>query len=304
MELAFAEDRHRDTWRRLRRAVDQARSFSDTTGGTLRGFLRWVELQREDSARVAEALVPEADDDAVRVMTVHSAKGLEFPFVVVAGFTGTRGPRRGGRTSDLVFPSVPGYLADVPSLFCKMGGRVKTSRGDIINWEAREKEQEFHEDIRKLYVACTRAEDYLAVSLYRVQRGDSWKKDRMLTPDDIRRKLTLAELLAQTVAEVADPEPEVVPHPLVMAVEEDDDSDESDGNEQEQSPKVLSQELERNGWPAGRPVETLRPGESPLGAISADPLAGPPKAGSGGPASRLASRSCRGAAPRRVEERA
>ena len=217
MELAFAEDRHRDTWRRLRRAADQARAFSDSTGGTLRAYLRWVDMQRGEGARVVEALVPETDDDAVRIMTVHAAKGLEFPFVVVAGFSGTTTPTRGNRSSELAFPRSGGA-------FCKLGGRVR-SFGSVGVADS-EQLHEFHEDIRKLYVACTRAEDYLAVSLYRTGRKPpSWQK---LAVAEILPKMTLAELLAHTVAEVVDPQPTedaAAPHPLTVALDVPTDAD-------------------------------------------------------------------------------
>lgn len=282
MELAFAEDRHRDTWRRLRRAVDQARAFSDSTGGTLRAYLRWVDVQRGEGARVVEALVPEADDDAVRVMTVHAAKGLEFPFVVVAGFSGTtnprRGPRSGGpRSGDLLFPADGGAV-------CRLSSRVKSV--DFAVASTSEQVHGFHEDLRKLYVACTRARDYLAVSLYRAgRRPKSWEG---LSEAGILKRMTLAELLAHTVAEVVSPQPSEdmqVPHSVSatwMADPEDAPVAASplpsgaleraglagrhpavetlpaagiSGSRAPPSPLAVA--LERAGWIAGRPVETL-----------------------------------------------
>ncbi len=262
MELAFAEDRHRDTWRRLRRAADQARAFSDSTGGTLRAYLRWVDMQRGEGARVVEALVPETDDDAVRIMTVHAAKGLEFPFVVVAGFSGTTTPTRGNRSSELAFPRSGGA-------FCKLGGRVRSFGSDGV--ANSEQLHEFHEDIRKLYVACTRAEDYLAVSLYRSGRKPpSWKN---LAVEEILPKMTLAELLAHTVAEVVDPQPTevaVAPHPLTVALDVSSDADEPGEEAPASSPPSFVWALDLAGWTAGRPLETLQPGASPYGAGPTD----------------------------------
>ncbi|MEJ7584481.1 MAG: UvrD-helicase domain-containing protein [Acidimicrobiales bacterium] len=87
LELGFAEGRPRDVWRRLRFVIDQARAWSEVTGGSLREYLAWVEQQTAEGARVAEAVLPETDDDAVRIMTIHAAKGLEFPITILSGMT-------------------------------------------------------------------------------------------------------------------------------------------------------------------------------------------------------------------------
>ena len=91
LELGFGEGRPRDVWRRLRFVIDQARAWSDATGGSLREYLHWVEMQSAEGSRVAEAILPETDDDAVRIMTIHAAKGLEFPITIVSGMSTSAG---------------------------------------------------------------------------------------------------------------------------------------------------------------------------------------------------------------------
>src|SRR5204863_235249 len=48
-------------------------------------FIAWADRQADEHTRVKESALPEADDDAVRILTVHGAKGLQFPVVIVTG---------------------------------------------------------------------------------------------------------------------------------------------------------------------------------------------------------------------------
>ncbi|MFI5054113.1 MAG: UvrD-helicase domain-containing protein, partial [Acidimicrobiia bacterium] len=96
LEVGFARGRPRDVWRRVRFVVDQARAFSEAEGGSLRDFLQWADLQGSEGARVVETVLPETDDDAVRILTIHGAKGLEFPIAIVSGMTTKAQTRRAG----------------------------------------------------------------------------------------------------------------------------------------------------------------------------------------------------------------
>jgi ATP-dependent exoDNAse (exonuclease V) beta subunit len=150
--LAFAHARPRDHWRRLRFVVDQARAFEEAGGRTLREFLSWAERQGADDARVREPTLPEDDDDAVRILTVHGAKGLEWPIVILTGLN-----RQGGG------PTGPTLLwsGDRPEV--KFGAFATAGFGDLV---AGEKTLDAHEQTRLLYVAATRAKDHLVVSLH------------------------------------------------------------------------------------------------------------------------------------------
>ena len=86
VELSFDHRRPRERWRRLRFVVEQARAYQRAGGSSLRGFLEWIERQVVERARAVESPAPESDEDCVRIMTIHAAKGLEFPVVVLTGF--------------------------------------------------------------------------------------------------------------------------------------------------------------------------------------------------------------------------
>ena len=95
VELTFVQRRPRDHWRRLRFVVDQARAFVEAGGASLGDFVSWAQLQTDENATVIETPAPEPDDDAVRILTIHGSKGLEFPIVVLAGLSSkpnTAGP--------------------------------------------------------------------------------------------------------------------------------------------------------------------------------------------------------------------
>jgi ATP-dependent exoDNAse (exonuclease V) beta subunit len=155
-ELAFAGERPREVWRRLRFVVDQAREWGERSGGTLREYVAWAALQASESARVAETVLPETDDDSVRIMTVHAAKGLEFPITIVSGLTSRPAGRR-DRVQVTWPPSGPVGL--------RLPGRVTTEEFEAF--APVDEQMDRHERLRLLYVACTRAQDHLVVSLHR-----------------------------------------------------------------------------------------------------------------------------------------
>ncbi|HEY6052020.1 MAG TPA: 3'-5' exonuclease, partial [Thermoanaerobaculia bacterium] len=162
-ELGFARGRPRDLWRRVRFVIDQARAFAEAQGGGLREFLVWADLQSAEGARVVETVLPETDDDAVRILTVHGAKGLEFPITIVSGMTtAALGRQQGVR---LVFPH------DKPTWALKIGKHVTTE--EFERYLPIDEQMDFHEKLRLLYVAATRARETLVVST----RSDSKKRE-------------------------------------------------------------------------------------------------------------------------------
>ncbi len=149
-----------DRWRHLRFVIDQARAWADAHGGDLRDYLAWARLQSSDTARVAEPVLDESDTTAVRVMTIHASKGLEFPITVLSGLT-TRGPGRRAGPGVLFPPDQPATV--------KLTSGVAAR--DFEVFQPIDEQMDEHERIRLLYVGCTRARDHLVVSCHRTDRA-------------------------------------------------------------------------------------------------------------------------------------
>jgi len=185
LEVAVATEpdlagvRTRDIWRRLRFVVDQARAWSESEHGGLRAYLSWVTRQASDTARVAEAVLPETDTRALRIMTIHAAKGMEFPMVIVAGMTTQPGGARGG--VEVLWPPKGGYEVRL---------RKDFATADFDAAAPVDEQMDEHERIRLLYVACTRARDHLVFSTHRkAQASSAWRREEL--------RPTSADLLAR-----------------------------------------------------------------------------------------------------------
>ncbi len=129
--------------------AELARQYEMEGGMSFRGFVETLQA-RSAAAQAAEAPILEEGSDGVRLMTVHKAKGLEFPVVILADITARLTPYEAGR------------FVDAGRRLCalRIGGWSPKDLNDNRDLELRREQREGE---RVAYVAATRARDLLVV---------------------------------------------------------------------------------------------------------------------------------------------
>ena len=191
IELTATKKRPRDHWRRIRFIVDQSRAWCDAGGSGLGGFVDWAMRQIENEADVLETVVPEPDDDAVRILTVHGSKGLEFPITIVAGLASM-----GGRSSSLVWDVDGNPQVRLMANMLETQGYV-----DANTLDGKESKLE---STRLLYVALTRAMDHLVLGCYYKQSNNGQRSQAQKS-----HAQKVLDLLSTSGLAIIDPMPAV-----------------------------------------------------------------------------------------------
>ncbi|MDX6577910.1 MAG: hypothetical protein QOE96_3863 [Blastocatellia bacterium] len=126
----------------------------EKSGHLIRDFVRFVEEFEAIGGREGEGQMDESAN-VVRLMTIHQAKGLEFPVVIIPDLH--REPIR--REASFILDRHKGMTVRIPD------GRGQTVRGALFNeLRQRNRWREEFESMRLLYVAATRAMDRLIFS--------------------------------------------------------------------------------------------------------------------------------------------
>ena len=129
--------------------AELARQYELDGGMSFRGFVDVLQ-EAASAGQAAEAPILEEGSDGVRLMTVHKAKGLEFPVVILADITARLTPYEAGR------------YVDPEKELCalRIGGWLPR---DLTDHREDELLREREEAERVAYVAATRARDLLVV---------------------------------------------------------------------------------------------------------------------------------------------
>jgi ATP-dependent helicase/nuclease subunit A len=141
------------------RLIDMARQFERNTS-SFRAFVNKLEIDAE-RGEADEAPIVEEGTEGVRLMTVHKAKGLQFPVVILADPTCSAG-------------------RDTPSRHVDARHRLwveplcGSAPVELLEAAAEEQLREHDEAIRVAYVATTRARDLLVTPVCGDQVIDGW----------------------------------------------------------------------------------------------------------------------------------
>src|SRR6266508_2907770 len=165
-ELEASSDRRTISARQnLATFLDRVAAFAPVEGApSLRAFLAYLDAV-EDAAEPVEATQP-APADSVKLMTVHMAKGLEFPMVVVAGLA--TGSREDGSPKHGIFPDVrvadPRRAQGFPYELREDAGQLPRFAGNSRAFQSALAERALEDERRLFYVACTRAKRLLVLT--------------------------------------------------------------------------------------------------------------------------------------------
>ncbi|MBQ0059332.1 MAG: helicase-exonuclease AddAB subunit AddA, partial [Lachnospiraceae bacterium] len=210
----------------LRALCEKAAVYEKTSYVGLFNFVRYIRTleKYEQDPEVASF---GGASDAVRILTIHSSKGLEYPVVFVSSMG------KGFNTSDLNAMVLTDPFYGIASDYVDYENRVKmpTLKKEAIRH--RLKKESIGEELRVLYVAMTRAK--MKLILTGAFDKKDWRKDQE------QRRLEEGRLSAATITEVGCYYDLVLP---VVLSHENDETKQFDLREYDKDAFILSAEEE------------------------------------------------------------
>ena len=137
-----------------------ARAHDSSSALSFRAFVDQMAVDAERATKT-EAPTLEEGSDGVKLMTVHGAKGLEFPVVVLADPCAKLTPRYVSRHID-------------PARSLCAFPLVECTPVEVVENRDRELEDDTAENVRTAYVAATRAQDLLVIPATADAPFDGW----------------------------------------------------------------------------------------------------------------------------------
>ncbi|MDO4295209.1 MAG: UvrD-helicase domain-containing protein [bacterium] len=135
--------------------AEKAAAYEATSYRGVFHFIRYIEKLKKYDTDFGEAALSGEEDNAVRIMSIHKSKGLEFPIVFLAGMA-KKFNKMDLRKKVLIDPEM-GIAADYMNLEKRV--RFATLKKQVL--KRRMEVENLGEELRVLYVAMTRAKEKL-----------------------------------------------------------------------------------------------------------------------------------------------
>lgn len=138
--------------------VEKAAAFEDTSYKGLFNFVRYIEQLQKYEVDYSGANVNDEQADAVRIMSIHKSKGLEFPVVILAGM-GKPFNTQDTKSSLVIHPE---FGIGMDAIDLERRTKIPTMLKRMIQQSV--KMENLGEELRVLYVAMTRAKEKLIMT--------------------------------------------------------------------------------------------------------------------------------------------
>ncbi|HSK47248.1 MAG TPA: UvrD-helicase domain-containing protein [Coriobacteriia bacterium] len=148
------------SWANVLKITEFADGFERAESSDPAQFVEYLKLR--GIAGKDKPAPADASSEAVRIMTIHAAKGLEFPIVFAPGLSAGKKPPASHIVVDAA--DIDGVV--VPLIGVKLPTKTfgEAANGAFIEMAAKQTQSAIEEEQRCLYVACTRAEELLVLS--------------------------------------------------------------------------------------------------------------------------------------------
>ncbi|HJE01677.1 helicase-exonuclease AddAB subunit AddA [Staphylococcus auricularis] len=152
--------------------LNKAIEFEDSSFRGLYQFIRFIDELIERGKDFGEENVVGPNDDVVRMMTIHSSKGLEFPFVIYGGLSKSFTRR------DLSKPIILNQKYGMGMKYFDVDQKLTYPSLASVTFKAIAEKEMISEEMRLIYVACTRAKEQLILvgRTKEEQEIDKWVK--------------------------------------------------------------------------------------------------------------------------------
>ncbi len=162
---AFPDHLHPRIIANLIRFLELALETDSGRYPSLTRFMVWLDQLRQQDQEAPDQPPGQGEQDRVRLLTVHESKGLEAPVVFVADASRESPTERGAR----ILVEWPADTPTPQSFLLSPGSKFPNAYCEQIIARLQEKEE--LEDANLLYVALTRAEQYLYISASNKAKG-------------------------------------------------------------------------------------------------------------------------------------